>query len=64
EKAGQVASSIQASLEQGMDPDEVGRLVLEAIGSGKFWILTHPRWAKAVQKQLDAMNDDQTLTRG
>jgi len=64
EKAGQVASSIQASLEQGMDPDEVGRLVLEAIGSGKFWILTHPRWAKAIQKQLDAMNDDQTLTRG
>lgn len=64
EKAGQVASSIQASLEQGMDPDEVGRLVLEAIGSGKFWVLTHPRWAKAIQKQLDAMNDDQTLTRG
>jgi short-subunit dehydrogenase len=61
--AGKVATSIQASLEQGMDPDEVGRLVLEAIGSGKFWILTHPRWTKGIQRQLDAMNEDQTLTK-
>jgi NAD(P)-dependent dehydrogenase (short-subunit alcohol dehydrogenase family) len=64
ETAGKVARSIQASLEKGMDPDEVGRLVLEAIGSDRFWILTHPRWAKAIQKQLDAMNDDRSLTRG
>jgi NAD(P)-dependent dehydrogenase (short-subunit alcohol dehydrogenase family) len=64
ERAGRVASSIQASLEQGMDPDEVGQLVLEAIATGRFWVLTHPRWAKAVQKQLDALNNDQTLTRG
>jgi NAD(P)-dependent dehydrogenase (short-subunit alcohol dehydrogenase family) len=62
--SGRVASSIQASLEQGMDPDEVGRLVLEAIGAGQFWILTHPRWTKAIQRQLDAMNDDRTLTKG
>jgi len=61
--AGKVATSIQASLEQGMDPDEVGRLVLEAIGSGKFWILTHPRWTKGIQRQLDAMSEDQTLTK-
>ncbi|MEL7158600.1 MAG: SDR family NAD(P)-dependent oxidoreductase [Actinomycetota bacterium] len=59
-----VANSIQATLEKGMHPDEVGRLVLEAIGAGQFWILTHPRWTKAIQKQLDAMNDDRTLTRG
>jgi len=61
--SGKVAGNIQAMLEKGMDPDEVGRLVLEAIGSGQFWILTHPRWSKAVQNQLDAMNDDQSLTR-
>ena len=59
--SGKVASSIQASLEKGMDPDEVGRLVLEAIGSDQFWILTHPRWTKTLQKQLDAMNDDRSL---
>ncbi len=61
--SGKVASSIQAALEKGMDPDEVGRLVLEAIGSGQFWVLTHPRWTRALQKQLDAMNDDRSLPR-
>ena len=61
--AGKTAANIQASLEQGMDPDEVGRLVLEAIGSGRFWVLTHPRWTKAVRNQLDAMDDDGSLTR-
>lgn len=63
EKAGRMASNIQASLEQGMDPDEVGELVAEAISDDKFWILTHPRWAKGVQNQLDALREDQTLTR-
>ncbi|MEM7099116.1 MAG: SDR family NAD(P)-dependent oxidoreductase [Pseudomonadota bacterium] len=64
EKAGKLANNIQASLEQGMQPDEVGELVAQAIAGDKFWILTHPRWAKAVQKQLDALVEDQTLTRG
>ena len=58
---GRVASNIQAILDKGMDPDEVGRMVLEAIGSDRFWILTHPRWTKAIQNMLDAMNEDQTL---
>lgn len=61
--SGRVADSIQAALEKGMHPDEVGRLVLEGIGSGQFWILTHPRWTKAIHKQLDAMDHDRTLTR-
>ena len=63
EKAGKMASNIQAALEQGMDPLEVGELVANAIADDKFWILTHPRWAKAVQKQLDALLEDQSLTR-
>ena len=58
-----MAKNIQASLEQGMDPDEVGELVVQSIVDDKFWILTHPRWAKTVQKQLDALVDDQSLTR-
>jgi hypothetical protein len=36
---------------------------LNAIEQEKFWILTHPHWSKGVQKQLDALIDDQTLTR-
>ena len=63
EKSGKLASNIQASLEQGMDPDEVGELVCQSIIEDKFWILTHPRWAKAVQRQLDALVEDQSLTR-
>ena len=46
-----------------MHPDEVGELVTRAIEDEKFWILTHPHWAKGVQKQLDAMVNEQTLTR-
>ena len=55
---------IQAILEQGMQPDEVGTLVADAIENEKFWILTHPWWTKGIQKELDAMRDDQSLTRG
>ncbi len=60
--SGKAAATIQASLERGMDPDEVGRLVLQAITDGDFWILTHPRWAKSLDRQIEAMNDDRSLT--
>ena len=60
---GKVARGIQDILENGMDPDDVGAMVLEAIKSNEFWILTHPHWTKALQKQLDAMNDDRSLTK-
>ena len=63
EKAGKMAGNIQAALEKGMHPDEVGELVASAVEQEKFWILTHPHWSKTVQKQLDAMVNDQTLTR-
>jgi NAD(P)-dependent dehydrogenase (short-subunit alcohol dehydrogenase family) len=63
-KDNKTTASIQASLEAGMQPDEVGELVAKAIEDNKFWILTHPHWAKGVQKQLDALREDQTLTRG
>ncbi len=63
ERAGKVANSIQSALEDGMDPNEVGELVAEAIAAERFWVLTHPRWARAVQKQLDALVEDQSLTR-
>lgn len=62
-KAGKLAGNIQAALEQGMHPDEVGELVANAVEQEKFWILTHPHWSKTVQKQLDAMVNDQTLIR-
>ena len=61
--AGRAASGIQKMLEeQGMDPDEVGRLVLDAIGRGQFWILTHPGMTKIISKQVAALAADQSLT--
>lgn len=63
-KDNETTVSIEASLQAGMQPDEVGELVANAIEEEKFWILTHPHWAKGLQKQLDALRDDQTLTRG
>lgn len=60
--AGKVADEIQTMLEtKGMDPDEVGRMVLEAIAARQFWILTHPRWIKGLQRDLDALGTDRTL---
>lgn len=61
--SGAKGASIQAALEEGMPPNEVGELVASAIENDKFWVLTHPWWAKGVQRQLDALRDDQSLTK-
>ncbi|MFT5209855.1 MAG: NAD(P)-dependent dehydrogenase (short-subunit alcohol dehydrogenase family) [Flavobacterium sp.] len=61
--SGKGGASIQAILEEGMAPDDVGELVAAAIEGDKFWILTHPWWTKGVQRQLDALREDQTLTK-
>ncbi len=58
---GKAGSNIQSMLEQGMDPDEVGRLVLDAVQRDTFWVLTHPRFAKLLTRQLDALIEDGSL---
>ena len=61
--AGQAAAGIQKMLEeQGMHPDEVGTLVLDAIRHRQFWILTHPGMAKIVTKQAAALAADGSLS--
>ena len=54
---------LTTTLADGMDPDAVGQLVLDAIESESFWVLTHPEMAEIVTKQVDRMRDDATLTR-
>ncbi len=61
--ATRAGANIQSMLEQGMDPDEVGNLVLDAVQRDTFWILTHPRMAKLLTRQVDAMLDDGSLTK-
>jgi len=58
-----VTAAMEEGLVGGMDPDEVGEMVADAIRDDRFWILTHPRWAKTVQKQLEALVEDQSLIR-
>lgn len=64
ESSGRAAAAIQASLESGMDPDEVGRMVLDAVSNDAFWVLTHPNMARGVQLQYEAMMAARRLTKG
>ena len=51
------------ALKDGMDPDEVGHMVLEAIRDDTFWILTNPGLAKQQHHQVAAMLEDRSLSR-
>jgi NAD(P)-dependent dehydrogenase (short-subunit alcohol dehydrogenase family) len=47
----------------GMDPDEVGHLVVDAIRNDRFWIFTAPDLVASVERQVEQMASDQTLSR-
>ena len=51
------------TLAGGMDPAEVGPMVLDAVLNDKFWILTHPEMAAVTMRQHQSMVDTQKLTR-
>jgi NAD(P)-dependent dehydrogenase (short-subunit alcohol dehydrogenase family) len=47
----------------GADPDDVGRLVLDAIRNDRFWVFTDPQLVTSVQHQVTAMAEEQALSR-
>jgi NAD(P)-dependent dehydrogenase (short-subunit alcohol dehydrogenase family) len=47
----------------GMDPDDVGPLVLDAVVNDRFWVLTHPEMGSIVTRQTERMLDSGRLTR-
>jgi NAD(P)-dependent dehydrogenase (short-subunit alcohol dehydrogenase family) len=51
------------SLAEGMNPDDVGPMVLDAVVNDRFWVLTHPELASWVTKQNQQMVSDRSLTR-
>ena len=51
------------TLANGMDPAEVGPMVLDAVVNEKFWVLTHPEMGEIALSQAQAMLTDQRLTR-
>jgi NAD(P)-dependent dehydrogenase (short-subunit alcohol dehydrogenase family) len=50
-------------LTHGMNPDEVGTMVLDAVQNDRFWVLTHPEMAHYVERQVEAMITDRSLPR-
>jgi NAD(P)-dependent dehydrogenase (short-subunit alcohol dehydrogenase family) len=58
---GKAGARVQALLDKGMDPDDVGRLVLDGIERDTFWIFTHPSMSKILTRQLDALMADGSL---
>jgi NAD(P)-dependent dehydrogenase (short-subunit alcohol dehydrogenase family) len=59
----EAASTAQAGLlKSGIDPDEAGRILLDGIRQGRFWIFTHPGWVDGPLKQRhEAMIGDGAL---
>ena len=51
------------ALAGGMEPDDVGHLVLDAILHDHFWIFTEPRLLRHLQQQVDVMVNERALSR-
>jgi NAD(P)-dependent dehydrogenase (short-subunit alcohol dehydrogenase family) len=47
----------------GMEPDDAGRLVLEAIRTDRFWVFTAPELLASVERQVQDMTASQSLSR-
>jgi NAD(P)-dependent dehydrogenase (short-subunit alcohol dehydrogenase family) len=58
-----LGGKISDVLSKGMDPDEVGRIVLDGIVHGRFWMFTHPKLLRMVREQNELMESDGTLSR-
>lgn len=59
-----LGSKMNDFLANGMDPDEVGRIVLDGIVTGRFWIFTHPKLLRLYQEQIEMMDPDGRLSEG
>jgi NAD(P)-dependent dehydrogenase (short-subunit alcohol dehydrogenase family) len=58
-----LSETVSAALASGMNPDDVGRLVLDAILTDTFWVFTDPRLLRHVQEQVATMVDERALSR-
>jgi short-subunit dehydrogenase len=53
-----IESMVRAAVESGIPPEVVAEKVLQAIVGGKFWILTHPKTKKAVERRMTGILED------
>jgi len=59
-----IGDRMSSALAAGMDPDDVGRLVLDAIRGEQFWIFTHPPLLRLATEQLALAESERLLTKG
>jgi len=64
EKLARTRQRFQQGVDSGIDPDDVGRLVVESITSGRFYIHTHPEWLDVVRERCDAIIDGREVVAG
>jgi NAD(P)-dependent dehydrogenase (short-subunit alcohol dehydrogenase family) len=50
-----VRQLIAGLVERGLDPLEVGRLVVRSIQEQRFYVLSHPTWINMVQNRMDTI---------
>jgi short-subunit dehydrogenase len=53
-----VRALIQGLIDGGIDPDDVAAQVVDAIRTGRFWVLTHPTTVESARKRWDAIARD------
>jgi len=56
--ADMVRALIQGLVDGGIDPDDVAAQVVDAIRTGRFWVLTHPTTVESARKRWEAIASD------
>ena len=46
---------LSSGIAAGMDPDDVGKIVFEALVADRFWIYTHPVYTEAIQGRMESI---------
>jgi NAD(P)-dependent dehydrogenase (short-subunit alcohol dehydrogenase family) len=49
---------VSGLIERGLDPLDVGQLVVEAIRARRFYVLTHPHWKNMIQNRMENILED------
>jgi NAD(P)-dependent dehydrogenase (short-subunit alcohol dehydrogenase family) len=57
EEARENRARFQRFLDSGVKPDDVGRLVVDSVKEGRFYVLTHPHWDVLIRARFDAIQE-------
>lgn len=57
----EIRTEVHGLLNAGMDPNKAGRITIDGIVEGRFWIFTHPLIFGTIRDRLDAATTDGSL---